>query len=136
MDTKPLAKIVIVEDEVITAKDIEISLTNLGYRVVGTTSYGTEALSLARSERPDVVLMDIKLKGPDDGISAAQRIQNILNIPVVYLTAHSDEQTVKRIIHSKAYGYVVKPFVEKELHDTIQQALSRHQWKRRDTGTG
>ncbi len=129
MDAKPLVKVLIVEDEIITAKAIEVSLKKMGYCVVGIASYGKVALAAAVSKHPDVVLMDIKLKGPEDGISVAQRIQTFLDIPVIYLTAHSDEQTVKRVIHSKAYGYVVKPVREEELHDAIQKALNWHQEK-------
>jgi CheY-like chemotaxis protein len=101
----------------------------LGYDVAGIAASAEEAVGKAADTRPDVVLMDIKLKGLMDGISAAQRIQALLDIPVIYLTAHSDAETLKRVLHSKAYGYITKPFTTKHLHSAIQQALERHRAK-------
>ena len=130
METKQSIKILVVEDENITAKALEYSLKDAGYTVVDVVSSGEEAISRAASQQPDLVLMDIRLKGMIDGVSAAQRIQARLDIPVVFLTAFSDPETLKRVMHSSPYGYVVKPFVEEELYDIIEQALRRHNLKR------
>lgn len=119
-------KILIVEDEMITAKDLEHSLTNLGCQVVGIASSGEEAIAKAGLTQPDLILMDIVLAGPMDGVSATQRIQSQFDVPVIYVTAYSDAQTVKRAMHSRPYGYVVKPFKEEQLRDAIGAALERH----------
>ncbi len=129
MKTGQPIRILIVEDEKITAKALEHSLTDAGYRVTDIVPSGEEAIRRATSQRPDLVLMDIRLKGMLDGVSAAQRIQAHLDIPVIYLTAYSDPETFARAIHSNPYGYIVKPFVDAELYDTIEQALQRHKLK-------
>ncbi|MCP4542223.1 MAG: response regulator [Chloroflexi bacterium] len=131
METKKTINILIVEDENITAKALEYSLQDAGYNVVGVVSSGEEAIRRAASKRPDLVLMDIRLKGMIDGVSAAQRIQAHLDIPVIFLTAHSDPGTFARVIHSSPYGYIVKPFIEEELYNTIERALDRHKLKGR-----
>jgi CheY-like chemotaxis protein len=123
---KPSNKILIVEDEIITAKAIEQSLRNASYKVVGIAASGEEAIEKASHLRPDLILMDIKLKGLLDGVITTQRIQSDLDIPVVYLTALSDDETIKRVIASKAYGYLVKPFRERELCETVKKALYLH----------
>ena len=130
METKQSIKILVVEDENITAKALEYSLQDAGYTVVAVVSSGEEAIRRAASQQPDLVLMDIRLKGLIDGVSAAQRIHARLDIPVVFLTAFSDPETLKRVMHSSPYGYIVKPFVEEELYDAIEQALRRHNLKR------
>lgn len=129
MYLKRPTRILIVEDEVITATAIERSLKKLGHEVTGIAISAEEAVDKATATDPDLVLMDVRLKGAMDGISAAQRIQAILDIPVVYLTAHSDPETLKRVLHSKAYGYITKPFTEEHLRDAIQQALQLHKAK-------
>jgi CheY-like chemotaxis protein len=129
MDTQQPTRILIVEDEIITAKAIEKSLKDLGYEVVDIVSTGEDAFDKAASMRPDLVLMDIKLKGLSDGVTTTQRIQTYFGIPVVYLTAHSDNETVRRVMHSQPYGYIVKPFDEEELRDTIERALQQHKMK-------
>jgi CheY-like chemotaxis protein len=124
----------VVEDEFIIAQALQESLTAMGYEVVDAVETGEQAVEVAGRLRPDVVLMDIQLKGPMDGIQAAQRIQNSLHIPVVYLTAHSDPDTLKRVIHSRSYGYLTKPITEDALKDAIDKALGRHRGTT-DTGT-
>jgi DNA-binding NarL/FixJ family response regulator len=131
MDTQQPTRILIVEDEIITAKAIEKSLQELGYEVIGIASTGEDAFDKAASMRPNLVLMDIKLKGLADGVTTTQRIQIYFGIPVVYLTAHSDDETVRRVMHSQPYGYLVKPFNEKELQDAIERALRQHKMKRK-----
>jgi CheY-like chemotaxis protein len=130
MDTGQPIKILIVEDEHITARALEYSLKDAGYDIVATVSSGEEAIRRVASRQPDLVMMDIGLKGMIDGISAAQRIQAQYDIPVIYLTAYSDPETLKRVMYSNPYGYIVKPFVEEELYDAIEKALRRHKLKR------
>jgi CheY-like chemotaxis protein len=129
-NTEHPIKILIVEDESITAMDITDTLKSWGWDVVGTAATGVDAIEQALSFRPDVVLMDIQLKGIMDGISTAQRIQTRLDIPVIYMTAHSDDDTVKRAHYSGAYGYIVKPIKPEELREAILRALSRHRARR------
>lgn len=129
MSPRQPSKILIVEDDIITATAIEQSLKKAGYQVTGIVVSAEEAIERAGATKPDLVLMDIRLKGETDGISAAQRIQALLDIPVTYLTAHSDPETLKRVLHSKAYGYITKPFTSEHLHETIEQALEWHKTK-------
>jgi CheY-like chemotaxis protein len=106
--------------------DIAHTLRGWGWDVVGTAATGGDAIEQALSLRPDVVLMDIRLKGIMDGILTTQRIQARLDTPVVYLTAHSDDDTVKRAHYSRAYGYIVKPIKPREMQEVILRALGRH----------
>lgn len=119
-------RILIVEDEGIVARDIERRLTQSGYGVCGIADNAEEAIGLARAERPDLVLMDIIIQGPMDGIATAQEIRRHLDIPVVFLTAHSDEATVSRARETLPYGYLLKPFEPRGLATTIETALYRH----------
>ncbi len=125
MSTK---KILIVEDESIIAEDISDSLTALGYQVTAIVYSGEEAIQSASEIRPDLVLMDINLQGQIDGIAAAKEIRSRFKIPVIYLTAYADENTLLQVNSTKPFGYIVKPFEEKNLHTTIQIALYRHQY--------
>ena len=121
-------KILIVEDESIIAEDISDSLISLGYRITGMVYSGEEAIEAAAKCRPDLVLMDVNLQGEIDGITAAAEIRARFQIPVVYLTAYADENTLRRVSATKPFGYIVKPFEEKNLHTTIQLALHRHEY--------
>ena len=121
-------KILIVEDESIIAEDISDSLISLGYRITGMVYSGEEAIEAAAKFRPDLVLMDVNLQGEIDGITAAAEIRSRFQIPVVYLTAYADENTLRRVNATKPFGYIVKPFEEKNLHTTIQLALHRHEY--------
>jgi diguanylate cyclase len=121
-------KILIVEDESIIAEDISDSLTARGYRVTGIVYSGEEAIQSVIEVRPDLVLMDVNLQGEIDGITAAEEIRTRFQIPVVYLTAFADENTLRRVNATKPFGYIVKPFEEKNLHTTIQLALHRNQY--------
>ena len=120
------ARIFIVEDEAIVAKDIEISLKNLGFAVSGTAFSGEKAIINIGENRPDLVLMDIMLKGEMNGIDAASQIKARFNIPVIYLTAHADEEMLQSAKLTEPFGYIIKPFEEKELGSTIDIALYRH----------
>ena len=119
--------ILIVEDESIIAEDMSDSLISLGYRVTDIVYSGEEAILSVAESRPDLVLMDVNLQGEIDGITAAEEIRSRFQIPVVYLTAYADEKTLRRVNATKPFGYIVKPFEEKNLHTTIQLALHRHQ---------
>lgn len=125
------AEIMVVEDESITAADIEASLTRLGYRVPQVAHSGEEAIEKAASFRPDLVLMDIRLKGEMDGIQAAEQLRTRFGIPVTYLTAYADDATLARAQQTAPFGYLVKPFDERELHATIQMALHCRELERR-----
>ncbi|MFW5799987.1 MAG: PAS domain S-box protein, partial [Spirochaetota bacterium] len=118
--------ILIVEDEAIVAEDIHYMLKSLNYNVVGKCSYGEEAIKEAESKHPGLILMDIMLKGEMDGIEATSYIQNKLDIPVIYLTAYSDDKTLQRAKLTKPYGYLTKPFEKKDLYTTIEIALYKY----------
>ena len=121
-----MTKLLVVEDEAIVAKDIQIRLRNLGYEVVAVASSGEGAIQKAAETHPDLVLMDIILKGEMDGIEAAEEIISRYDIPVVYLTAHTDEKTLQRAKITEPLGYILKPFGEKDLYGTIEISLHRH----------
>ncbi len=120
------SKIMIVEDEWITADDIKMSLQNLGYTVSSVASSGKEAIQKAGEDRPDLVLMDIVLKGEMDGIEAANQIRSRFNIPIVYLTAYADEKVLERAKITEPFGYIVKPFINEDLKIAIEIALYKH----------
>ncbi len=116
-------KILVVEDEGIVLLHIKRTLESLGYIVAGTAAGGEEAIMKAMSDRPDLVMMDIVLKGEVDGIDAAEKIRSLFHIPVIYLTAHADESTLQRARVTEPFGYIVKPFRERDLHIAVQFAL-------------
>ncbi|BDI14247.1 hypothetical protein ANSO36C_00490 [Nostoc cf. commune SO-36] len=120
------AKILVVEDEAIVAKDLQYRLRKFGYRVPAIASSGEEAINIAIEISPDLVLMDIKLKGSMDGIEAAQEIYKHLDIPVIYLTAYADENTLERAKITEPFGYLIKPFKERELQTNIEITLTKH----------
>ncbi len=116
-------QIMVVEDEGLVALEIKEGLENMGYEVPHVLSSGKEAIEHVMIDRPDLVLMDIRLEGGVDGIEAAEQIRKIFNVPVVFLTAHSDEKTLQRAKLTESYGYILKPFEEKALRATIEVAL-------------
>lgn len=119
-------KILVVEDESIVSKDIQQSLKKLGYDVAGSSATGEKAIELANETKPDLVLMDIMLKGEMSGIDTAEKIKETLNIPVIYLTAYADENTLSKAKVTEPYGYIIKPFKEIDLHTSIEMALYKH----------
>ena len=123
-------RILVVEDESVVAKDIQWSLKSLGYSICAWASSGEEALEKVEALKPDLVLMDIVLKGSVDGVEAAERIRTTFDIPVVYLTAYADEHTLQRAKVTEPFGYILKPFEERELHTTIEVALYKHKMER------
>jgi len=124
-------KVLLVEDETIVARDIEHMLLGLGYQVVDVLTDGSQSIEVSKKSKPDIVLMDIRLKGEIDGIDAANQIYNELNIPIVYITAHADENTMERAKVTEPFGYILKPFDEKELQTTIEIALYKFKMQMR-----
>lgn len=122
----PNAKIMIVEDEWITAEDIKMRLQALGYTVTSLSSTGNEAVQRVKEDKPDLVLMDIVLKGEMDGIEAASQIRSCLDTPIIYLTAYADEKTLERAKVTRPSGYIVKPFIDEDLKIAIELALYKH----------
>ena len=120
------ARILIVEDNNIVVLELRDWLRSLGYVVSGVAAYGEEAVEKAGETRPDLVLMDIRLKGDMDGIEAAEEIRASFDIPVVYLTALADHNTLQRAEATEPYGYISKPFDERELQTVIEKAIGRH----------
>ena len=135
----PIAQIMVVEDERITAKDIESALESAGYGVAGLVFSGEDAVRKAGELRPDLVLMDIKLEGKMDGIEAATQIRERYDIPVIYLTAFSNAGIVQRAkmtepagyLLKEQFGFLTKPFEESELNTTIEIALYNHKIEKR-----
>ncbi len=125
------ASILIVEDEMIVAADLANKLRQLGYEVCGSTAHGEEAIDLARDRHPDLILMDIRLAGAMDGVEAAEHIRRQCDLPVIYLTAHSDRATLQRAKLSEPFGYILKPFEKIELESHIEMALYKHQAERK-----
>lgn len=130
------SRILIVEDERITSDHLRRLLKRRGYEIAGIASNGHEALDQMKHDRPDLMLVDIGLPGIYDGVQIAQRARQDYEIPVVFLTAFSDPDTIRRARVSGPYGFIVKPFVEEELHATIEIALQQHaERKRREEET-
>ena len=126
-----MPKILIVEDEQIIARDIKECLLGLGYDVTYPASTGEEAIKKAEETQPDLVLMDIVLKGNFSGIESARQIHESFDIPIVYLTTHTDENTLDMAKLTQPYGYILKPFKVEELKTTIEMALYKHFMERR-----
>jgi len=124
-------QIAVVEDESLVAKDIVNMVRGLGYSVPAVVSTGEDAILIAEKTRPDIILMDIVLKGRIDGIEAAHRIWETLSIPVVYLTAFADEATLQRAKVTEPFGYILKPFDERELQTTIEMAFYKAQMEKK-----
>lgn len=125
------ARILVVEDEAIIAKDIRGRLEKHGYEVSSTVSTGGDAVRRAGEDEPDLILMDIVLPGDIDGIDAAGIIRSRNDVPVVYLTAYTNEDIIKRAIRTEPFGYITKPFEDSELCRTIEMALFKHRMERR-----
>ncbi|HVP96779.1 response regulator [Methanoregula sp.] len=122
----PKARILIVEDELIVAEDLSTTLSSLGHEVVGIAGSGERAIELADEKNPEVILMDIMLSGKLDGIATANTIHAKHDIPVIYVTAYADEALIARAKKTEPFGYIVKPFNEREVQSNIEIALYRH----------
>jgi PAS domain S-box-containing protein len=121
------ARVMIVEDDRVVARDIRTQVSRMGHSVVGVTGSGEEAVTLAAAQQPDLVLMDIRLDGEMDGIEAAQRIRSKNRIPVVFLTAYGNEQIMRRASLTEPFGYLLKPFEEPQMRTVIQMALYKRE---------
>ena len=129
MHTNPISTqpgVLIVEDEILIAEELRERLTQLGFSVIAAVDSAEEAVAVAIRQRPDLVLLDIKLKGENDGIYAAQEIRSQLDVPIIYLTAYSDSLTVDRAKGSEHDGFILKPFHRRELQSTIDVAMQRY----------
>ena len=120
-------KILVVEDESIVARDIRNMLVALGYEVTGVVASAKSAVQKAQETMPDIVLMDVMLQGTTTGVEAAEQIYTKFSIPVVYLTAYADSTTVQQAKKTEPFGYIIKPFEERELQTTIEIALYKYQ---------
>ena len=120
------ARILIVEDEQVTAEDLRDTLTEFGYTVTALVSDGASAIAEAEANPPDIALMDIRIQGEQDGAAVALVLRDRFNIPVIYLTAHADGETVSRAKDAGPLGYITKPFQEAALHASIEIAMHRH----------
>lgn len=118
-------KILVIEDELITAQHLKQSLTRLGYQVIGIASTGPAAIQIAEHQTPDLVLADIRLQNDEDGITVASELQRRWRLPVIFLTALADSETLQRARVIEPYGYLVKPFSADDLHASIEIALYR-----------
>src|SRR4030067_919950 len=120
-------RMLIVEDEGLIARDIEDMVRNAGYEVCAVVGTGEDAVEKAETTHPDLILMDIILRGEMDGVEAAEKIGEGFNIPVIYLTAHTEENTLQRAKLTEPLGYTLKPVEQKELMTVIEMAIYKHQ---------
>ncbi|HET6336614.1 MAG TPA: diguanylate cyclase [Polyangiales bacterium] len=118
--------VMIVEDERIFARDLQQQLRSLGYDSSASAASGEDAIALARQRKPDVVLMDVRIKGAMDGVATAERIRAMHDVPVIFLTAHADDTTLGRAKNTRPYGYLLKPIKPAELKTTIEIAIAKH----------
>ncbi|NMX21266.1 PAS sensor protein [ANME-1 cluster archaeon GoMg4] len=116
-------KILVVEDESIIAMELEAHLTSMDYEVVGRASSGVEAIAKARELRPDLILMDIVMPGEKNGIEASEEIKSEMDVPIIFVTAYADEEFIKRAKTVEPFGYIVKPYEDRELRAAIEIAL-------------
>lgn len=123
--TPRATKILIVEDEMVIAANISLQLSELGYEVTGILPRGEEAISQIKIEKPDIILLDIRLKGELDGIQTAQEIQKYSNIPIIYLTANTDEAHFNRAKQTHPYAFISKPFKKLDLQRAIELTVDR-----------
>lgn len=133
-DTKDI-KILVVEDESIIALNIKKKLKSFGYTVPALATTGEEAIKMAEITFPDLILMDVRLKGEMNGIQTAEEIRKEFDIPIIYLTAYSDDEVLEKAKKTKPYGYIVKPFKANDLRSNIEMALYRHEMEKSDQET-
>jgi DNA-binding response OmpR family regulator len=122
----PEPRVLIVEDETLIAEELRERLSRFGYSVIAAVDTADEGIAIAIRERPDLVLMDIRLRGEKDGVQAAQEIRQQMDVPIVYVTAYSDRLTVERVRQTEHDAYLLKPFHRRELKSTIEVAMQRH----------
>jgi PAS domain S-box-containing protein len=121
------ARILVVEDESVVALDLKKRLGNLGYEVLAVAASGEQAIEDAAAHQPDLLLMDIKLRGELDGVEAARLIRERNDVPIIYLTSYTDRETIRRASGTQPYGYLIKPYSDRELHSSVEIALNKHQ---------
>jgi CheY-like chemotaxis protein len=129
METKVVSserRALIIEDENLIAEDLEERLSGLGFSVIASVGSAEEGVAIAIRERPELILMDIRLSGEKDGVQAAEEIRRQLDVPIVFLTAYSDSLTVERARATDHDGFILKPFQRRELQSTIDVAMQRH----------
>jgi CheY-like chemotaxis protein len=119
-------RVLIVEDEILIAEELSERLSRLGFSVIAAVDSAEEGVTIATTERPDLVLMDIRLTGEKDGVQAAAEIRQQVDVPIVYITAYSDRLTVDRAKRTEHDGFILKPFHKSELQSTIEVAMQRH----------
>ena len=122
----PQRRALIIEDEILIAEELTDRLSHLGFSVIAAVDSAEEGVAIATRERPDLILMDIRLKGEKDGVQAAEEIRQLVDVPIVYLTAYSDHLTVERAKRTDHDGFILKPFHRRELQSTIEVAMQRH----------
>jgi CheY-like chemotaxis protein len=122
----PGPRALIVEDEILIAEELRERLSRLGFSVIAVVDSAEEGIAIATRESPDLVLMDIRLRGEKDGVQAAHEIRQQVDVPIVYLTAYSDRLTVDRAKATEHDAYILKPFHRSELQTTIEVAMQRH----------
>lgn len=120
-------KILVVEDELLIARTLSKKLEKMGYQLTDIVSSGDGALESIKNNPPDLILMDIVIKGDKDGIETAREIYQNYHLPIIYLTAYADDKTLERAEETGCYGYILKPYLEKELHANIKMALKKHE---------
>lgn len=126
-------KILIVEDEGITSLEMEKKLRLWGYKPLGTAISGEEAMAMARDLKPDLLIMDVRLHGEEDGVEVAEKIQNEMDISLIYITAHSSDSVMERAYKTSPYAYFIKPFSDNELKFAIENAFYKHDLERKVT---
>ena len=125
-----MTSVMIVEDERIVAEELKRTLETMGYAVTGVASSSERAIALAVERSPDLVLMDIRIEGRQDGIDTANALRRRLQVPVIYLTAFADLDTIQRARKTEPYGYLVKPFSNQQLQGAIEMAVYKHEMER------
>ncbi len=125
-----IPQILVVEDDPVISMLLKSRLTKLGYQITGMVSTGEEAIALVKECAPDLVLMDVKLDGPMDGVEAARQLRILFDIPVIYATAYTDEALLNRAREAEPLGYLVKPYGERELRSAIEMALYKNKMEK------
>ena len=129
-DNKSKTKLLIVEDDMITAADISLQLSKLGYSVIGISTRAEDALAMIKNNRPDIILMDIVLSGSKNGIDAALQVLEQYQIPVVFLTSNTDDATFQKALSAKPFAFIAKPFQKSTMERTLQLTLQRMEVER------
>ncbi len=125
-----MLKILIVEDERMIAEDIKLTLVQFNYKVIGIISRGEDALKKVEKSSPDIILMDIMLKGKLNGIETSMQINKKFDIPIIFLTAYADDKTINQATSASPYGFILKPFNSKEIHAVIEMTMVKHKSKK------